>query len=143
MERHLKEIIGNTRGREIPPRPKVPIPGRNDMVILGQITHQVRALDYKASYKTSEFDKVSREKLKSNEEKCIGSMHQLFQNTDPPKADESLLGSRNEYLSEFRLDYEREEGVNKDLSWCSGIVERVCDGTWINPGNRRQCYKEG
>ena len=33
--------------------------------------------------------------------------------------------------------------MNKDLSWCIGIVERVCDGTCINPGNRRQCYKEG
>ena len=22
-------------------------------------------------------------------------------------------------------------------------MERVCDGTWINSGKRRQCYKEG
>ena len=22
-------------------------------------------------------------------------------------------------------------------------MERMCDGTWINPGNMRQCYKEG
>ena len=43
-----------------------------------------------------------------------------------------------EYLSEFGLDDERDEGVNKELRWCSGIVERLCDGTWTNPGNRRQ-----
>ena len=42
-------------------------------------------------------------------------MHQLLQNPDPPKVDESLLGSRIEYLSEFELDDENEEGENKDL----------------------------
>ena len=40
----------------------------------------------------------------------------------PPKVDELLLGIRIEYLSELELDYEMEEGVNKDLCWCSGIV---------------------
>ena len=52
--------------------------------------------------------------------------------------DESLLGSRIEYLSEFELDDENEERENKYLRWCSGILERVCGGTWINSGNRRQ-----
>ena len=70
-------------------------------------------------------------------------MHQLLQNTDPPKVEKSLLGRRIEYLSKFGLDDKREEVVNKDLRWCSGIVERVCDKTWINPGKRRQCYKGG
>ena len=70
-------------------------------------------------------------------------MHQLLKNTDPPNVDELLLGSRFEYLSEFELDYERGEGANKYLRWCSGIMEIVCDGNWINPGNMRQCYKEG
>ena len=76
-------------------------------------------------------------------DKEIGSMHQLLQNPYPTKVDESLLGSRIEYLSEFGLYYEREEEANKDLRWCSSIVERMCDGTWINPGNMSQCYKEG
>ena len=69
-------------------------------------------------------------------------MHQLLQNSDPPKGDESLLGSSIEYLSEFELDDEREERANKDLRWCSVIVEIVYDGTWINPGNRTHYYKE-
>ena len=54
-------------------------------------------------------------------------MHELLQNPNPPKVDESLLGSRIEYLSEFELDDENEEGANKYLRWCSGIVERLCD----------------
>ena len=68
-------------------------------------------------------------------------MHQLLQNPDPLKVDESLLGSRIEYLSEFGLYDEREEGENKDLRCCSVIVEIMCDGTWIKPGKMRQCYK--
>ena len=64
-----------------------------------------------------------------------------MQNPDTLKVDESLLGSRIEYLLEFELDDENEEGGNKELSWCSGIVERVCDGTWIKSGKRRQGYK--
>ena len=70
-------------------------------------------------------------------------MHQLLQNPDPPKVDESLLGSRIGYLSKFWLDDEKEEGANKYLLWYGGIVEIVCDGTWIKPGKKRQCYKEG
>ena len=44
LERRLKDIIKKTRGRKILPWPEVPIPERTDMGILGQITHQVRAL---------------------------------------------------------------------------------------------------
>ena len=77
------------------------------MGILGQITHQVRALDNKSANKTSEFDKGSREKWKSNKGKRIESMHQLLKNTDPLKVDESLLESRIEYLFEFGLDDEK------------------------------------
>ena len=50
-------IIKNTRGREIPPWTKVPVPERTNMGILGQITPKVRALDEKEESKTSDFDK--------------------------------------------------------------------------------------
>ena len=40
-------------------------------------------------------------------------MHQLLQKPYPPKVDKSLLGSKIEYLSEFGLYDESEEGVNK------------------------------
>ena len=88
----------------MPPRTKVAIPERTDMGILGQITHQVRALDEKSACKTSEFDNILRDKWKSNEQKGIGSMHQILRNLDPQEVDESFLGSRIEYLSEFELD---------------------------------------
>ena len=129
LERSLRKIIEKSKGKNIPPRPEVPIPERTNMGILGQITHQVRTLDEKTAYIASDFDKGSREKWKSNEEKGKGSIHQLLQNPDPLKVYESLLGSRIEYLLEFELDDENEEGANKDMRWCSGIVERVCDGT--------------
>ena len=99
------------------------------MGIFGLNNHQVRSLYKKAESKTSDFDKLSRKKRRSNEEKGIGSMHQLLQNPYPVNVEESLLGSRIDYLSEFGKDDKREEGVNKDLSWCSGIVERLCYGT--------------
>ena len=108
LERHLKEIIEKTKGKKIPPRPEVPILERTNMGILGHINHQVSTLDEKSASTASDFDKGSREKWKSIVEKGKGSMHQLFQNTDPSKVDELLLGSRIECLSDFELDYERE-----------------------------------
>ena len=33
--------------------------------------------------------------------------------------------------------------MNKYLHLCRVIAERVCDGTWKNPGKRGECYKEG
>ena len=107
LEKRLKDIIENKRVRWIPLRPEVPIPDRTDMGILRQITHQLRSLDYKAVSKTSDSDKVSRYKWNINEEKGVGIMHQLLKDPDPPKIDESLLGSRIEYLSEFGLYDER------------------------------------
>ena len=99
LERRLKYIIKMTRGREILPWTEVPVPERTDMGILGQINHQVRDLYEKSEAKTSDFDKGSRDKWKSNEEKGIVSMHQLLQYPDSLEVDESLLGSRIEYLS--------------------------------------------
>ena len=83
----MKDIIENTRGREIPPRPEVPITERTGMRIFSQINHQVKDLYNKESYKTSDFDKLSIEKWNSNEENGIGIMYQLLQNPDPPKVD--------------------------------------------------------
>ena len=57
LERRSKEIIKNTKGKKIPPRPEVPIPERTNMGILGQITHQVSTLDEKVASTASDFDK--------------------------------------------------------------------------------------
>ena len=53
--------------------------------------------------------------------------------------DDSFIGTRIEYLYEFDLVG---EGNTKALCWCGRVVENISDGTWVNPGKRRQCYKE-
>ena len=55
------------------------------------------------------------------------------------KIDDSFIGTRIEYLSEFDLVGERNM---KKLRWYGGVVENISDGTWFKPGNRCQCYKE-
>ena len=30
----------------------------------------------------------------------------------------------------------------KELRLCGIVVENISDGTWLKPGNHRQCYKE-
>ena len=54
------------------------------------------------------------------------------------KINDSFIGTRIEYLSEFNLI--GEENM-KELRWCGGVVEKISDGTWFNPGKRHQCYK--
>ena len=55
------------------------------------------------------------------------------------KIDDSFIGTRIEYLSEFDLVG---EGNTKKLCWCGGDVENISDGKWVNPGNRHKYYKE-
>ena len=55
------------------------------------------------------------------------------------KINDSFIGTRIEHLSEFDMVGE----VNmKELRWCRGVVKKISDGTWLNPGKCRQCYKE-
>ena len=54
--------------------------------------------------------------------------------------DESFLGKRIEYLAEFDMD---EAGTKREIRWCSGVIQKICDGTWQIQGEMRgQCYKE-
>ena len=66
-------------------------------------------------------------------------MHSNYQKRDAPAVDETLIGKRIEFLSEFDMD---EEGTEKEPRWCSGVVERICDGTWVIPGKVKKCRKE-
>ena len=36
-----------------------------------------------------------------------------------------------------------EECTEKEPRWCSRVIERICDGTWVIPGKVRKCWKEG
>ena len=53
--------------------------------------------------------------------------------------DDLFIGTRIKYLYEFDLF---REGNMKKLRWRGSVVENIRDGTWVNPGKLRQCYKE-
>ena len=67
------------------------------------------------------------------------SVLEKMQQLGKRKIDDSFIGTRIEYLSEF--DLVGEENM-KELRWCGIIVENISDGIWFNPGKRRQCCKE-
>ena len=67
------------------------------------------------------------------------SVLEKMQQMGKRKIDDSFIGTRIEYLSEFDLAV---EGNMKELRWCGSVVENISDGTWVNPGNRCQYYKE-
>ena len=53
--------------------------------------------------------------------------------------DESYVGKRIEYLSNFDMD---EAGTIKEARWCAGEIEAVSDGTWVLGGHRSKTWKE-
>ena len=60
-----------------------------------------------------------------------------------PPVDESLVGKRIIYCSNYDVD---EKGDDKMLRWCGGTVLKISDGTWIIPtvsGRGRKCYGIG
>ena len=47
------------------------------------------------------------------------------------KIDDSFIGTRIEYLSEFDLVG---EGKMKELRWCGGVVKNISCATWVKTG---------
>ena len=124
----------------IPEKPHARIKQRRDIKTLGQQTTQVKNINKKRMESVNEFDQKARETWQERESQGIGSMHSEMQQKVAPALDDELIGKRIDYLAEFELD---DKGTEKDLRWCSGVVERVCDGTWVQPGCRTKCYKVG
>ena len=62
-----------------------------------------------------------------------------MQQVGKQKIDDSFIGTRIEYLSEFDMVV---EGNTKELSWCGGVVKNISNDTWVNPGKCHKCYKE-
>ena len=62
-----------------------------------------------------------------------------MQNPNVPKL-ESVIGMRIEYLSSIDM---AKAGSETNVLCMGGAVERVGDITWIMPGTRTKCYKEG
>ena len=55
------------------------------------------------------------------------------------KINDSFIGTRIEYLSEFYLVG---EGNMKEICWCGGVVENISDDTRVKPVKCCQYYKE-
>ena len=136
----LKELIKMEKQLKtsIPDKPKPILPTRAVMPILGQLTEQGIEPDAKASDNMEDFEQNARLELKDRESHDIENMDTLCQQLDAPDILVTLIGSRIEYLSEFNID---EDGTKKDWRWCGGVIERVCDDTWVKADNRRQCCK--
>ena len=107
---------------------------------MGTLTSQVASLGVKANDITDKFDKDARAEWKEREASGIGSVHQARQQPLAPNVDDSLIGERIEFLSEFETEVGAGE---KYMRWCSGVVMRICDGTWVKPGTYRARYKVG
>lgn len=138
----LKDLMKEEkkRKRKIPDKPRVPIPQRKNMATLGTTSRLREKLDSNTQEEEDEFEINSRIKWKKQESEGYGSLYSKRQKKDAPAIDKTLIGKQIEHLSEFDMD---EEGTEKEPRWCSGVVERICDGTWVIPGKCRKCWKEG
>ena len=110
------------------------------MATLGTETKQRGRLDINSMEVEHDFVLKSRNDWKKRELEGETSVHSKRQKKNAPAVNEYLLGKRIEYLAEFDMD---DNGAVKEPRWCSGIVERICDGTWVITGRMRKCWKEG
>ena len=138
LKDHIKEE--KKKKRSIPDKPKVPIPKRKNMPVLGTETKQRAKLDTNTVEAEDEFELKSRKEWKKREAEGIGSVHSKRQKKNAPPVDDTLIKKRIEYYCEFDMD---EGGTVKEPRWCGGVVEKICDGTWVITGKMRKCWKVG
>ena len=79
-----------------------------------------------------------RKKWQRREEIGDTSVLDKTQQLSKQNIDDSFIGTRIYYLSEFDMVG---EGNMKELRWCGVVLENISYGTWVNPGKHRQCYK--
>lgn len=142
LTKTLKELMKEEKKkkRSIPDKPKIPIPQRKDMPILGTESKQRGKLDKTGIEVEDEFEQKSRNEWKKREAEGFSSIHSKRQKKNAPAVDETLIGKRIEVLISFDINKESAETAQR---WCCGAVERICDGTWVIPGRARKCWKEG
>jgi len=95
--------------RSIPDKPKVPIPQRKDMAILGIKTKQRGKLDNNTIEADDEFALKSRNEWKKRDEEGFSSVHSKRQKKDAPAVDETLSHKRIEVLISFDINNEGTE----------------------------------
>ena len=143
LSNHLKYIIKQSKNMTIPTKPEMKLPARKQTAILGQLTQQVQNLDKQSVEENTAMDMRAREKLKGYEASGKTSLHSENQSRVAPDIDEDFVGQRIEFLSKYEMLNEEREVTGHELRWCSGVVKRVSDGTWLLPKARTRCYKKG
>ena len=140
LTKKFKALLKEEKGkrREIPTAPNVPIPHRKEMATLGTCSKQRLRLDTNTLEEEEEFDTNARTEWKKREMDGVSSVHSKRQKPSAPTVDESLIGKRIEYRCLFDMD---DEGLVKKPRWCCGVIERLCDGSWIIPGHPRKRWK--
>ena len=104
------------------------------------LTSAVKEIDSKLKENTDEFELNCQKVWKQSEESGVGSNHMEMQAIGSCSLDGSFLGTRIDYFAEFDMD---EAGTEREICWCSGVIQEICDGTWQIQGKRRgQCHKE-
>ena len=95
--------------RSIPDKPKIPIPQRKDMPILGTESKQRGKLDETGIEVEDEFKQKSRNEWKKREAEGFSSKHSKHQKKNAPAVDETLIGKQIEVLISFDINKESTE----------------------------------
>ena len=89
LKSYMKEE--KKRKRQVPDKPKVPIPQRKNMAILGTESKQRIKLDSNTQEEEDEFELNARNKWKKQESEGHGSVYSMRQKKYAPALDESLI----------------------------------------------------
>ena len=89
LKSHMKEE--KKRKRQVPDKPKVPIPQRKNMAILGTESKQRIKLDSNTQEEEDEFELNARNKWKKQESEGHGSVYSMRQKKNAPAVDETLI----------------------------------------------------
>ena len=139
MQDRFIGIIKLTKKWHVPDEPPTTAPQRIEMPIVGTLSNAGKDLNRKAKDKDTEFNKYARKEWQRGEYIGENRVLEKIQQLGKLKIDDSCIHTRIEYLSEFDLVGKVKM---KELRWCGGVVENISDGTGVNPGKLRQCYKE-
>ena len=133
------EIIKLTKKWHVLDKPPTKAPQRIEIPIVGALSDAVKELYRKAKAKETEFNKDARKEWQRIEDTRETRVLEKMQQLGKQKIDDSFIGTRIKYLSEFDLVGEEN---TRELRWCRSVVENISNGTWVNPRKRCQQYKE-
>ena len=113
----------------IPDKPRINIPKRKKLPILGKQTVVVENLDKNYIKDEEGFVRNADTIRKEREDIGIGSMYSEMQPRNRPKIDTTFVGTRIEVL--FMFDILDRDEPEKALRWCQGKVVKVLENKKI------------